>query len=71
MIMDVVSPHVVAAAPRSGSGVEHVLKAVLLVERTHRVAFEDVLEGLAETIHERIRLSLVGPLAAYDFVGEA
>ena len=50
---------------------EHVLKAVLLVERTHREAFEDVLEGLAETIHERIRLSLVGPLAAYDFVGEA
>ena len=70
-IMEVVSPHVVAAQTKPGSGVEHVLKAALLVERVGEQALEDVLENLAETVHERIRLKLVGPLAAYDFVGEA
>ncbi len=29
-----------------------------------------MLEGLAEAVHERIRLSLTGPLPPYDFVGE-
>ena len=27
------------------------------------------LEGLAEAVHERLRLRLVGPVAPYDFVG--
>ena len=35
-----------------------------------REEFEDVLEGLAEALHERVRLRLVGPLAPYDFVEE-
>jgi len=70
-IMGVVAPHVVAAEVRPGSGVDHVVKVALLVERSHEQAFEQVLEGLAETVHERIRVSLVGPLAPYDFVGEA
>jgi hypothetical protein len=30
--------------------------------------FEDTLEGLAEAVHERIRLRLTGPVAPYDFV---
>ena len=29
-----------------------------------------MLEGLAEAVHERIQLSLTGPLPPYDFVGE-
>jgi len=31
-------------------------------------ALEDTLEGLAEAVHERIRLRLTGPVAPYDFV---
>ena len=31
----------------------------------------DLPPGLAEAVHERIRLRLVGPVAAYDFVEEA
>ena len=31
-------------------------------------ALERALEQLAEAIHERIRLALVGPMAPYDFV---
>lgn len=70
MIMDVVSAHVVDVQARPGSGVDHVLKAALLVDQAHQDDFEHILEGLAEVVHERIHLSLVGPLAPYDFVGD-
>jgi hypothetical protein len=70
MIWSIVSPHVDAMELKTGSSVDHVLKAALLVERSRQSEIEDVLEGLAESIHERIHLSLVGPLAAYDFVEE-
>jgi hypothetical protein len=36
-----------------------------------REPFEEHREGLAEAVHERIRLRLVGPVAPYDFVGGA
>jgi hypothetical protein len=71
MLMDAVSRFVVAEKPRSGSGVDHVLSLALLVDRDRQDELEHALEGLAEAVHERIRLSLVGPVAAYDFVGEA
>ena len=32
-------------------------------------AFEDALEAVAEAMHERVRLQLLGPMAPYDFVG--
>lgn len=70
MIMEVVSAHVVDAQARPGSGVDHVLKVALLVDQAHQDDFEHTLEGLAEVVHERIHLSLVGPLAPYDFVGD-
>ncbi len=41
----------------------------LLVDDDRRAEFEEHLEGLAEAVHERIRLRLVGPVAPYDFVG--
>ena len=70
MIWSFVSPHVDAMELKSGSGVDHVLRVALLVERRREHELEEQLEGLAETIHERIHLSLVGPLAPYDFVQE-
>ena len=36
---------------------------------TDATEFEEHLEGLAEAVHERIRLRLIGPVAPYDFVG--
>ena len=51
------------------AGVEHVLDVALLVDDDRRAEFEEHLEGLAEAVHERIRLRLVGPVAPYDFVG--
>jgi hypothetical protein len=48
-----------------------VLDVALLVDDDRAGAFEAHLEELAEAVHDRIRLRLVGPVAAYDFVGGA
>ncbi len=64
-------PFVVGSAPRSGAGIDHVLDMAFLVDQTRRAEFEEQLEHLAELVHDRIRLRLVGPVAPYDFVGEA
>ena len=56
--------------PGPGAGVDHVFDVALLVERARREELEEMLEGLAEAVHERIQLSLTGPLPPYDFVGE-
>jgi len=69
-ILALVAPQVLEIRERPGSGVDRVFDVALLVERTRREELEDMLEGLAEAVHERIRLSLTGPLPPYDFVGE-
>jgi hypothetical protein len=51
-------------------GGDHVLDVALLVERARRDELEAVLEDVAEAVHERVRLRLMGPLPPYDFVGE-
>ena len=53
-----------------GSGLEVVLDLNLLVHDGRRAELEERLESLAETVHERLRLRLVGPVAPYDFVGD-
>ena len=68
VILDAVLPHVAAHNIRSGSGVDHLLDVAFLVDDERREAFEDVLEQLAEAMHERARLQLFGPLAPFDFV---
>jgi hypothetical protein len=47
---------------------DHVFDVALLVERDRVEALEERLEEIAEVVHERIRLQLTGPFAAYDFV---
>ncbi len=69
-ILGLVAPHVLEMSDRPGAGVDRVFDVALLVERTRSEELEDMLEGLAEAVHERIRLSLTGPLPPYDFVGE-
>lgn len=48
---------------------EDVLNAALLVEHARRAKFERGVERLARHHHPRLRMRLVGPSAAYDFVG--
>lgn len=70
VVMDVVLPHAVAYAQRDGTGVDHLMEVAFLVEEESRGAFEDALEAVAEALHERVRLQLLGPMAPYDFVGQ-
>jgi hypothetical protein len=69
VLLDAVLPWTAAHVVRSGAGMDHVLDVALLVDDSHRAEFEAQLEGLAEAVHERMRLRLVGPVAPYDFVG--
>lgn len=68
-LLEQVLPHAAAYSLRAGAGLEHVLDVALLVDDEQRPALEEHLEGLAEAVHERMRLRLVGPTAPYDFVG--
>ena len=60
-VLDVVRPLVVAEAPRTGGGLDHVVSVALLVESEGVAELEERLEELAEAVHERIRLQLTGP----------
>ena len=56
---------------RPVSGLERVLDVAVLVDAAQREELENRLEVLAEEVHGRIRLRLLGPTAPYDFAGEA
>lgn len=72
VLMDAVTPYVAAWSERGGAGgLDHVIDVALLIDTANLTAVEEHLEGLAEAVHERIRLRLVGPVAPYDFVGGA
>jgi hypothetical protein len=67
-LMDRVEPLTVATRARPVGGTDGLLDLALLVEREHLVAVEEQLEQLAQDVHPRIRLRLVGPVPPYDFV---
>jgi gas vesicle protein GvpL/GvpF len=69
-LLDVVLPKVATHVVRQ-EGEYDVLDVALLAERARVPALEADLEALAEAVHERMRLRLVGPVAPYDFVGDA
>jgi len=70
-LLEAVLPWVAGHALRTGGGLDHVLDVALLVDDDRRSDFEEALEALAESVHQRIRLRLVGPMAPYDFVGDS
>lgn len=67
-LMSRIEPLTVAINPRAVGGTDGLLDVAVLVERQHLVAVEEGLERLAEAVHPRIRMRLVGPVPAYDFV---
>ena len=71
VVLDAVLPYVDQHVLREGGGLEHVADVALLVDDSRRDELEQRLEGLAEAVHERMRLQLKGPMAPYDFVGDA
>ena len=70
LLLEAVLPHTAAHVVRPVAGLERLVEASLLVDNDRRARFEDSLEVLAEGVHERIRLRLMGPMAPYDFVGD-
>jgi hypothetical protein len=68
-ILETVSPLCVGVSLQPARGMDGVMQAALLVERSRIEDLEEVLEVVAETVHDRIALALVGPMAPYDFVG--
>lgn len=60
----------VAHVLRPTSSLDRLLDVSLLVDDTRRDELEQGLEALAEAVHERIRVQLLGPMAPYDFVPE-
>jgi len=65
-----IAPFTAAHHVRMGSGPDVVFDLTVLVDDDHRASFEQQLEDLAEAVHERMRLRLVGPVAPYEFVGD-
>jgi gas vesicle protein GvpL/GvpF len=68
-LLDELLPMVVGHRLRREPGAEVVLDAALLVDSGRSQELEDRLEHLAADSADRLRFRLVGPLAAYDFVG--
>lgn len=68
-ILDAISPYATALSARAGRGMTGVVEAPVLADRARVAELEGTLESLAEEVHGRMRLQLVGPMAPYDFVG--
>lgn len=49
---------------------DHVLETALLVDEDELSLLEQRVEDYAESVQERVRVSLTGPLPPYSFVGE-
>lgn len=60
----------VAAVARPPSAPEEVLNSAFLVERDHQETFEAAVQALGAELAGRVRLRMIGPVAAYDFVPE-
>jgi hypothetical protein len=71
MLLDAVAPLAAEHVVRRPPSAEQVLDVALLVDDSRSEELVGRLEDLAEAVHESIRMSLLGPLAAYDFVGDA
>ncbi|MGN6752378.1 MAG: GvpL/GvpF family gas vesicle protein [Intrasporangium sp.] len=71
LLMDVVVPLAAAHRVRALPSATQVLDVALLVDRDRSDEFVGGLEELAEAVHETIEMTLLGPLAPFDFVGDA
>lgn len=67
-LLAAVLPHCAGHRTRDGAGLAHLLEGSFLVHQDRRQAFEAALEGVAEGLHPRARVQLLGPLAPYDYV---
>lgn len=69
-VLDRLAPYVESCVAREVSGMDSVAEFALLVDASGQGGLETAAEVLAAELAGRIRLSLVGPMALYDFVPE-
>lgn len=63
-----IEPYVAAVAPRDVGGLDGLAELALALSTDQVADFEAAAEELAEQAHPWARVSLVGPMAMYDFV---
>ncbi|HET9859822.1 MAG TPA: GvpL/GvpF family gas vesicle protein [Nocardioidaceae bacterium] len=69
-ILEKLAPYAADHAVRDVSGMEELIQASFAVHEKRRQKFEAAAEDLAEEMEGRVRMSLVGPMALYDFIPE-
>lgn len=69
-ILDRLAPHAEDHVVREVSGMDDLAELAFLVRTDRQGDLEHAAEMLAEELDGRARLSLVGPMALYDFVPE-
>ena len=67
MVLRALAPQVVAHLERSPQG-DCVLDVAMLVDLARRTEFEVSFDKVAERVRSRLRLTLAGPVPAYDFI---
>ncbi|GAA0938917.1 GvpL/GvpF family gas vesicle protein [Actinocorallia libanotica] len=67
-LMEALSPHALAVAPREPKDEDTAADVAFLVDDGDRSRFEREVGELEQSWEGRIRLRLLGPLAPYDFV---
>ncbi|HET7388840.1 MAG TPA: GvpL/GvpF family gas vesicle protein [Nocardioidaceae bacterium] len=68
ILLESIVPFTASHAVRPLRDVDDAADLAFLVDDDRAAEFEQQLEDLAEAVHERMRLRLVGPVAPYDFV---
>ena len=68
LLLPTILEHAEAHVLRPTAGLDRMLDVSVLVADARRDELEASLEGLAEAVHERMRVRLLGPMAPYDFV---
>ncbi len=69
-ILERLAPHAEDHLTREVSSMDDLAEVSFLVTTEQQEAFERVAEEMAEEMAGRARLSLVGPMALYDFIPE-
>jgi hypothetical protein len=69
-IRERLAPHALDHVAREVSGMDSLADVAFLVDVERQGALEDAAEQLAAELEGRVRLSLAGPMALYDFVPE-
>lgn len=69
-LLDRLAPHAQDHLVREVSGMDDLAEFAFLVDAEQQGELERAAEVLAEELDGRVRLSLVGPMALYDFVPE-